>query len=305
MWQAGDFFQSGLMENQENMGRFFASCVYRRWKWTVRFGLLIVPMLVFLSGGLILFLTPSKYESAALVEIRSGRSIEESMNLLKSSEVLKRVIEDLSLKQQFEVDHDTAVHMLRDIIGIKAVSGTQLIEISVNSTRSQLARDIALNIPESLIRMETEMASQDRAARTEKMDEVIRQASDLAAEKALPVRLMEDVHGQAPPEAGAVSELVRLRRASLMADAEVERLQVLRADLAAGSPEASPRLVIHSAPVISQSPSNPKIGPELNELILRSLISGLLVALLLPYLWELAFPEQDGRKFIAEPIDNL
>ena len=110
---------------------------------------------------------------------------------------------------------------------------------------------------------------------------------------------------QNPSAAGAASELGRVRRAALEADAEVERLQGLHADLAAGSPEASPRLVIHSAPVISQSPSNPKIGPELNELILRSLISGLLVALFLPYLWELAFPEQDGRKFIAEPIDSL
>lgn len=294
-----------MMENREITGRFLPSWVYRRWKWTVRFGLLIVPMLVFLSGGLVLFLTPSKYESTALVEIKNGRNIEESVNLLKSSEVLKRVIEELSLKQQFEVDHDTAAHILRGITGIKAVAGTQLIEISVNSTRRQLARDIALKIPEGLIRMETESAGKDRAARTEKMDQVIRNASDVAAEKALAVRLMEDVHGQTPPAAGAASELERVRRASLMADAEVERLQGLRAELAAGSATASARMIIHSAPVISETPSNPKIGPELNELVLRSLLSGLLIALLMPYLWELVFPEQAARKFIAEPLNDL
>ena len=293
------------MENNQTTGRFLPSCVYSRWKWTVRFGLLIVPMLVFLSGGLVIFLTPSKYESTALVEIKNGRSIQESVNLLKSSEVLKKVVEDLSLTQKLEVDFETAAHILRGVTEIKAVPDTQLIEISVTFTQKQLARDIALKIPESLVRVETESAGRDRAVKTEKMDQLILNASDVAAEKALEVRVMQNVHGQTPSTAGAASELERVRRASVVADAEVERLQVLRADLAVGSPGASPRLIFHTTPVISDKPSNPKMGPDLNELILRSLVSGLLVALLLPYLWELAFPMQNGGKFFAEPIDNL
>jgi|GEM_PF-5355183 len=44
------------MDADEITGRFLPSRVYCRWKWTVRAGLTVVPMLVLLGGGLVLFL---------------------------------------------------------------------------------------------------------------------------------------------------------------------------------------------------------------------------------------------------------
>lgn len=56
----------------EIRGRFLPSRVYSRWKWTVRFGLLIVPFLSFLAGGLTLYLTPGTYRSTTLIELENG-----------------------------------------------------------------------------------------------------------------------------------------------------------------------------------------------------------------------------------------
>jgi hypothetical protein len=66
-----------------------------------------------------------------------------------------------------------------------------------------------------------------------------------------------------------------------------------------------PRLSVHSAPVIADKAHSPKMGQKLNELALQSLISGLLCALLLPYLMELAFPPQRERFSKPDPVEKL
>ncbi|MEX1114623.1 MAG: hypothetical protein WEB53_05205 [Akkermansiaceae bacterium] len=294
-----------MMVEDEITGRFLPSRAYGRWKWAVRFGLLIVPMLVLLGGGLVLFLTPLKYRSTAVVEIKNARSPQESANLLTSSAILGCLISDLRLGEQFQVDQLTAREILTDTVQVKVIPDTRLIEISVLLVQKELARDIAAALPRSLARFEGDRVRDEHTAKVAKLDQLILDARDAAAESAVGVTRIEKIHGGALPETPAFRELERARRASLLADSEVERLKILRAAAVIELVDIEPLLIVHSEPVISQSPSNPKTGPELDQLLLHALAAGLTAALLLPYLCELAFPAQKGSQMISDVVYDL
>ncbi len=137
------------------------------------------------------------------------------------------------------------------------------------------------------------------------IDQLIREAADAAGETSSAVVNLEKFHGATPTDAAVVTTLERARRISMQADAEVERLKKLRADCLTGNLETLPRLNIHTAPVISNSAYSPRVGEKLDTLAIQSLFSGLLTALLLPYLMELVFPPRQEAGFISDPIESL
>ncbi|MCX8495519.1 MAG: hypothetical protein ORN51_04980 [Akkermansiaceae bacterium] len=292
------------METEDSTGRFLASRVYSRWKWAARFGLMVVPMLVLLSGGLVLFLSPKRFKSTALVEFQNARSPQESAKMCKSLAILNRVIDEFDLMGRLQVDREEVWKILAETVEVKVIPDTRLIEITATFANNELAKDIADEIPRYLAKYENE---QVQAAITEKMvklDDLILNARDTAAEKAVEVSKIEKIQGQDGPENGATRKLERARRASLLADADVERLLVLRADAKTSSLNSEPRMIVHTKPYISgTSWSTSSMGSnpdELSDLALEALAAGLIVALLLPYLCELAFPVQSNRPM---PLD--
>jgi uncharacterized protein involved in exopolysaccharide biosynthesis len=289
----------------EIRGRFLPSRVYSRWKWTVRFGLLLVPFLIFLSGGLILFLTPDKYRSSTLFSLENGPPPREIVELIESRGVLERVVEQLELANQLNVDRDTAMGIVHEASSVKSVPDTNLVEITVTVTNKVRARDIAGQIPICLRDYLVEISQKKNKAKAGDLDQLIRDASDVADEKAAAVTNLEKVHGANPADTPVITTLERARRTSLLADAEVERLQNLRSECLAGNLETLPRLDVHSAPVISDTPFDPKIGLELNLLAAQSLVAGLIAALLLPYLMELASPPRADDDSGLDLVDNL
>ena len=274
-------------------GRFLPSRVYCRWKWTVRFGLLVVPFLIFLSGALLLYLTPNRYRSTTLVELENGPQVREVLALITERPTLERVIEQLKLTERFSLDRETLVESLRQSLNAKQVEGTNLIRVTVRQSRNSDARDIAEQIPKSLMAYLENAREQQLADRFTQFNRLIQEASDDAEEAAALVSRTEKIDGSGEPPS---SSLARARRASMLADAELERLKALknaaRTDLVA----SRPRLVVHEEPVIATTPDSPKIGPGLNQRAIKALLGGLLTALLLPYLFELAFPPAKARQ---------
>lgn len=61
----------------EIRGRFLPSRVYSHWKWTVRFGLLLIPFLSFLAGGLTSTSPRAPYRSTPLIELENGPELHE------------------------------------------------------------------------------------------------------------------------------------------------------------------------------------------------------------------------------------
>jgi hypothetical protein len=283
------------MEAKEITGRFLPSRVYCRWKWIVRLGLMLVPFLILLSGGVKLFLSPNIYRSSTLFGLENGPPPEEIIELVKSRGLLARVAERLELAKRFNVDRETAVTVIREASDAEIVSGTRMITINVSLTGKIDARDIAEQIPNSLRDYLVEISRKQNEDKLVEIGRLIREATDVAEEKSFELSKVEKFLGADPTDAAALTKLERTRRASMLADAEVERLKNLRSASLTENLENLPRLSIHTAPVIADKAHSPKVDQELGAIVLQALLFGLLSALLLPYLMELVFaPVQDG-----------
>lgn len=293
------------MAATEIRGRFLPSRVYSRWKWTVRFGLLLVPFLILLSGGITLFLSANKYRSTTLFGLGNGPPPREIVELLKSRGILERVVDRLELVNRFSVDKETAVEIIRGVTEAKIVPNTQLIEIHVTMVNKVDARDVAEQIPNSLRDYLVEISRKENKDKAGEIDLLIREAADAAGEKSSMVVNLEKFHGAKPTDAAVVTTLERARRISALADAEVERLKNLRSACLTENLETLPQLNIHTAPLISESAHQPKGHDELGDVVIQALVSGLLTALLLPYLMELAFPPREEVDFVSDPIESL
>jgi hypothetical protein len=292
------------MAATEIHGRFLPSRVYSRWKWTVRCGLMLVPFVMLLSGGIQIYLAAGKFRSCTLFELENGPSPREIVELVESRSVLERVVGHLELNERMRVDRDSAIEILKGNMTAKVVPDTRLVEIKVTLNIKEDARDAADDIPASL-KQHLEAAEEEKiAGMLREIADLISEASDTAGEKATVLANLEKVHGPKPEDTAFALKHQRANRESLLADAEVERLRNLRSACITENLDERPKLIVHSAPVISNSPVNPK-GDELGELALRCLIVGLLCALLLPYLMELAFPPRRERVSKTDPVEFL
>lgn len=293
------------MSPEEKNGRFLPSRVYSRWKWTVRFGLLLVPFFILLSGGVKLFLTPSKYRSTTLFEIENGPSPAEIAELAKSSAIIGRVKERLQLANRLQVDQEPLIAIVKDATVARILPDTRLIELNVTMLNKVDARDIAEQLPICVRDYLVEIIRRKNQEKAAEIQTLIHDAADAATEQAAQVVRMEQIHGAKPNEAGAATTLERARRASMLADAEVERLKNQKSAVLTDQLENLPRLNVHTAPVIAGLPHSPKAGEELESLALQSLLAGVLTALLLPYLMELVFSPRQEDDFIPVPVENL
>lgn len=280
-------------------GRFLPSRIYNRWKWTVRLGLLIVPFIMLMFGGITLFLSPNRYRSTTTFEITNGPSPRETEELVRSEGVLERVSAALDLPRRLGLDTASCVHTIRECSTVKLLKDTRMVRVRVTLTRNIDARDIADEIPQTLVRYLAETLQRQNEEKLAELASLIRNAEDIAQERVVEVAKLESIHGPQPEENAAATALRRARRASLLADAEMERLEVLRHELLRENIERIPRLTVHTRPMVAESPVSPETGEEINKLVFRSLASGLLVALLIPYLLELAFPP--SCKGVAPP----
>lgn len=292
------------MSSTEIRGRFLPSRVYNRWKWTVRFGLMLVPFVMLLSGGIEVYLSASKYRSGVLFGLENGPPPKEIVELVESRSVLDRVVDYLKLGDRWSVDRDTAMRTLKENMTARVVPDTRLVEVKVTHIDKGDARDAAAQIPVSLKEHLTEAVRRENAAKAGEIDTLIREATDAAEEKATALATLEKVHGPKPEDSALAVKHQRASRQSLLADAEVERLRNLRSACLTENLDELPKLTVHSGPVISDMPVNPK-GGDLGELALRCLITGLLSALLLPYLMELAFPPGQDRISKPDSVDDL
>ena len=282
------------MNSPEIDGRFLPSRVYHRWKWAVRFGLLVIPFLMLLSGGLTLFLSPNKYRSSAVFSIDQGPAPLEVVELVKSSNILGRVTRGLELHNRWYMDTETAQEIIRGITTAKILPETLLVEITVTHTNKTDARDIAQMLPESLHAELVETSRKQTKAKADEIALLVERSSDSARETAAVVANLEKFHGAVPVDMAAATVLERARRTSHFADAEVVRLRALHTSRLTEDIDSLPSLQFHSRPTIGDSAFSPKKGSELNLLILQSLGWGLLVALLMPYLSELVFPPRNS-----------
>ncbi len=293
------------MNPDETHGRFLPSRVFSRWKWIVRFGLLIVPFILFLSGSVQLYFSPTRYDSGTVFEIVNGPGLRETQELLLSDKVIARVVEKLELPRRLGTDRDNCITGIRENLKTAILRETNMIRLDVTMGNKVDARDAAEEIPRAVISYVSDTL---RARSNEKIIEIKRFESDeIDRAKELSARWikLQDVHGENPAEPGAVIALERARSAALRSEAEVANFgSLIQAEQTTLIGEM-PRLVVHTPARINNTPASPKTGEELGNLILTCLAWALGAALLLPYLLELVFPPTSPRQPLPDPIVEL
>lgn len=291
------------MTEPEIRGRFLPSRTYARWRWTLRFGLMIVPLVILIFGAIELYLTPSKYRSVCVFSVNHGPKPEEIIALAKSRSVTELTVDRLGLQKVLDCDKEMAAQAVTKNLTIKAISGTQLIELAVVFSRKEAARDIAEEIPKCVVQHLTNLSQQEIETKNKEFAGLIGKASDVAAQKAADLANLLKVHGNQPADLAAQQALERMKRASILADAEVERLGNLRVDAEVHQLKSLPSLELHSKPVIGDHAHSPNVGEELGTLVVKSLVCGLIAALILPYFLEFVFPPNRPAPKVNPVID--
>jgi hypothetical protein len=278
------------MNADEIRGRFLPSRVFARWRWTVRCGLWIVPMLVLLAGGLRLYLSPSIYRSFCVFEIVNGPDLRETGELLRSDRVLDRVSDQLELPRRLGVDRVNCGEIIRKNLRTEVLPGTRMIRLDITLHQRAEARDIAAELPRSLVATHADSLRADTAAKVVEIDRLITAASDRARELSVEWIRLEEIHGGESGDPAAAAAIGRARTIATRAEAGVSQLSSLKQAEQTRLIGELPRLVVHTEALIPTRREPAGGGDELGRLVLHSLGWGLAVALLLPYLLELLFP---------------
>jgi succinoglycan biosynthesis transport protein ExoP len=142
--------------------------------------LVMVPvgaMAGFLIASVITYVMPKKYESSATIEIKPReRTIEPSGGVshsirptmtpqffgtefekIKSRNTLLKVVDSLDLISRWGMDRETIVQVLKNIIVVENIRGTDLISIKVRHTNKEDARDIAAEVARAYREYRTEL----------------------------------------------------------------------------------------------------------------------------------------------------
>jgi hypothetical protein len=289
-------------ESPQLAGRFLPSKVYARWKWTVRFGLFAVPLILFLAGGFVLYLAPTKYESKAVFEYRGSRTPAEAAALLKSRNVQIAVCDTLELNKQLDVDKETVVEMLTKATETQLDPVTGLIEVRVTHVRKELARDVAAELPKALERYEATLARNAINRQLEALRLAIRNGEDKVEIRRKDLLQLISVRGEHPTDTASQLDVAASRIEWEQEFRRVADNKNRAAELDLEFASLGKFTTLHTDPVISQNPAGKKSEDSLGEVSLESLGYGLLFALLVPYLFELACPNH--RTFIT-PVKKM
>lgn len=295
---AGFCLNLQMDESSQLAGRFMPSRVYARWKWTVRFGLFAVPLILFLAGGVVLYLTPTKYESKAVFEYRGSRTQMDAVLLLKSRNVLGDVVSALELTKRFDMDKESCVEVLTKVTETQVDPATGQIEVSVTHTQKEVACDVAAELTRALDRHESMLARDAINFRLDAAKRSVVAAEDEADARRKAFAQLVSVRGEQPADPVSRLDLdaARIDWEQVHRHAADLRMQVAEMERELSS--VGKFVTVHSEPVIAQNRAGRKTEDSLAEVSLESLGYGLLYALLVPYLFELACPFH-RRKFIT------
>ena len=290
-------------------GRFLPSRVYARWKWTVRFGLAALPLILFIAGSVTLYFSPGRYRSTVVFEYLGKRTPAEAVALLKSQAVISLASQEVKTSELLGVDSETAFEIISGIIGTKVDPGTGFIELTVDTSQGALSRDLAVALPKALDSYEKSRAASELAARIEAAGEMARDAEDLAEEKRTELSKWFLAHPGEAQDPLAQLAIDGLRGNWQHAVSRVHDVEDRRADLEFELSNWQSVIQTHSQPVIANSPLAKDTGESLGAVIFGALATGLAFALGVPYLLELAFPRRrrtfstSGKTWSEEPGD--
>ncbi len=119
----------------------------KRWWWILLVMLAVGPAAGLLVGAAVTYVMPKKYESVAKVEFRDPDGVERHVAVLKGDGFLRQLAADLELHRKWGVELEDAVGILRRVVSVEAIRGTDLVAVRVHHTSPGDAQEIAAAFP--------------------------------------------------------------------------------------------------------------------------------------------------------------
>jgi len=168
-----------------------------------RYGIILLTLLlVFMTAAVITYVMPKKFESSATIEVKPrGRTIDPLQQVtassrpqmtpqffgtefekIKSRNSLSRVVETLDLPNKWNTDKETALNILKGIVGTQNIRGTGLISIRVRHTNKEDARDVTAEVARAYKDYRTELESKSLEKGINELRRAVREQQDKVEE---------------------------------------------------------------------------------------------------------------------------
>jgi uncharacterized protein involved in exopolysaccharide biosynthesis len=272
------------------------SAMFKRYWWIL---LAMVPVAVlgcFLIAAIITYLTPSKFESTAVIEIldhrlrvngmesqepRTEAFYQTEIKKITSRNSLIKAIESLDLSKRWGVDRETALAILKGALKPQQIRGTDLISISAIHTNREDARDIVAEVSRAYIDYRKELAEKPLAEMVEELHKMLLNQEDSVAEKRKALSLIsmrEDTDSLGNQNLIDAKRDLELELAVL----QETKLKLTNYEIEKNSPNLS-SVVVHDDPIISETP----VSPNVTRSLMIGLAAGLFLSpfLALPMMW--------------------
>ncbi len=292
-------------------GRFLPSRVFARWIWIVRFGLSVVPLILFLAGSLVLYFAPSRYQSSAVFEYLGKRPLPEVEALLKSRNIFDIAADRLELSKRLGVSKGTAFDLVSPQLETSLDAASGWIKLEATYSKSDLARDIAAELTKALESYESSLATRATETRINALETAVTDARDESDAKQQFLTRLISVRGYAPVDPIASLDVDAARHDWQNARARVLDAEAVLAEARLELANPGRWVEIHSVPQISDKAVGRDSDDSLGSVTLKALGAGLAFALLTPYLLELAFPRRlrgkaaSGEWHEMEPVREI
>jgi capsular exopolysaccharide synthesis family protein len=171
-----------------------------------RYGIILLSLLlVFMTAAVITYVMPKKYQSEATIEVKPraagisplGSQLNElsgaramtpqffgtEFEKIKSRNSLEKVVQNLELVNRWNVDKETALAILKGIVGTQNIRGTDLISIRVRHTNKVDARDISEEVALSYRQYRAEIESRDAENALQELNKAVRNQEDKVEER--------------------------------------------------------------------------------------------------------------------------
>jgi uncharacterized protein involved in exopolysaccharide biosynthesis len=171
-----------------------------------RYGIILLTLLlVFMTAAVITYVMPKKFQSQAIIEVKPrqagmsplGESMTESSGAgrttpqffgtefekIKSRNSLSKVVENLQLVNRWNVDKESALGILKGIVGTQNIRGTDLISINVRHTNKVDARDIAEEVARAYKQYRNEIETRDADRQLQELNKAVRDQEDKVEER--------------------------------------------------------------------------------------------------------------------------
>lgn len=257
----------------------------------------------FLLSAIITYVMPKKFESEAVVQVVSSagsqtgqpgpepRTMATTSKVFTSHEVLARVVESLELTNRWNLDPHTCMQILKRILRVESVPGTDLISIRCRHTNKIDARDIANEVSAAYKDYRGDMEQKRMNAALDELRKAVRDQEDKVEEshKVLSILLKSKGIPATAPDASTMTvdqvDLIDAKRIYEMEAALLEQMKLKQVSETIRAKIPGEQVQIHSPALIAGFPISPKVALNLAFGTAAGLLAGIILAFLIaPFL---------------------